>query len=136
MLTLLLLGPHDIGIPVATLFATKENSKVLKVIFHEIEHRVGNHLRTLQVHSFLSNDYPAYFQSLSKAFGSARRLLCSLHVKQAGKRKLKKLVHTKVNAPQANRARLLSKLPQIHKQYFRQCTWLRRKAELVSLKRW
>lgn len=118
MLTWLLLGPHGIGVPVATLFATKDNSKILKAFLHEIEHRLGNHQRTLHVHSFLRNDCPAYFLSLSKAFGAARRLLCSLHVKQAGKTKLKKFLHTKLKAPQGKRARLLSKLPQIHKQYF------------------
>lgn len=107
LVTLLVLGPHEVGIPVAILFTTKENNKVLKAFFHEIKVRIGNDLEYKYI---MSDDYPAYFDSFSKIFGPARRLLCSFHVKQAWKRKLKKLVDSNVNAPQGIRSSLVSKL--------------------------
>ena len=110
LVTVQVIGPKEVGVPVANLFVSNEKGKTLVAFFKEIKRRVGNDLR---YDLLMSDDYIAYYNSFTKVFGPTRKLLCMFHVKQSWKRRLKKLVDSNVNGSQSYRSSLCYKMLQL-----------------------
>lgn len=76
LLTLMSLGPHDQGLPLAFLITTTENTEILERFFLAIRRRVG----IFRTSYFMTDDFPAYYTAFCEVFPVPRtKLLCEWH---------------------------------------------------------
>lgn len=68
------------GFPVAFLWSNRQTEDVFRIFFKSIFERIGH----LQVKTFMSDDFPAFYNAWSSVFKQCKfRLLCDWHVKRA-----------------------------------------------------
>ena len=85
-MTVIVIGPKEVGIPVASLITNVEDTKTLTCFFEAIKARVSPQT-SFQL--FMSDDSKVYFPAFMKVFNCEKKLLCSFHFVRSWRRYLR-----------------------------------------------
>ena len=88
LVTVMVLGPQERGIPVASLLCSTENTAMLHVFFEAIKTKVTS----LTYAVIMSDDASRYYNAFKAVFNCERKLLCTVHVVRSWSNYVKRLV--------------------------------------------